>query len=260
MARYTPIGNHDEYEQGIDVGYDDYVPPRTPASARKYVTVERPVTNPTTTLRKASQSAPTTRSRRTVDYNAQVEVAQTRGNDVLYTSTYARPSRRPVTDEDPEVTTRLREVKHSRHGISRRGIFTWGAALVGSIVVTKLGMNTVNDIQDAMLEGQQPSTGIALVCGHGDSSANPTLLHAYVQGQRVNLVELPGGDERKAKFSQSIVIASTVAVDKWHLDLVPQLADGGHYQLMLSLKIVGDSVVRQWLYVDAGGYFRQVTK
>lgn len=262
--RYAPIGNNDEYEQGIDVGYDDYVPPRTPASARKYVTVDRPVT-PQTTLRKASQGATPTHSRQTRDYNAgrqTVEVTKTRGNDVLYGSNFTRPRHTTgprSTDGDTQVTTNLKEVRHPRYGITRRGFIVWGAALAVSLMATKLGMNTLGDIYQAIQEGQQPGTGIELVCGHSDGLDHPTLLYAFVQDRRINLIEQPGGDAKKSKIFPTQVIPVKSEVRFWHIEIVPQLADDGHYQIVLTLKVPDDNNIRQWLLVDSGqGFFRAV--
>jgi hypothetical protein len=128
-------------------------------------------------------------------------------------------------------------------------------------MATKLGMNTVSDILQAIQQGQRPATGTELVCGHGDSVEHPTELEVYVQSQHLYLIEIPGGDPDKAKISPTQKIVSSVHIDKWHVEIQPQQVDGGRYQIVLSLAIPGENVVRQWLFVDSGhGYFRPVTK
>ncbi len=273
MARNVPPVEerdpYDEYndriaaENGADVGYYNAPTQRfaAPSTSSRRYTVDRSGGDPRANLRKAGQSAGTTRSRKTVDY----QVADEREDDeVRYDSRFARRttgSRTSRTDEDKQITTRIRRVDTSApKGVSRRGLIAGGVGLLlTGIVGGNAVVNMIHDWQLRWAQGPYPNKNIELVCGHGDSAGNPTLLNVRIWNYALVSTEAPGGHYGKDHQEVGSGLPTTGDVSKWDLEVLPVKVGSKQYQVEITVTGVsgsGQYFAYHGLLVDSGkGYF-----
>lgn len=277
MARTVPpVEEYDAYDEynrslaeadkGADVGYYNAPTQRfaAPNSTRRY-TVERPIADPRANLRKAGQPATSTKSRKTVDYTSQV-ADEREDDEVRYDSRFARRttgSRPSRTDEDKQITTRIRRVDTSApapHGVSRRKVVAGivGAAIVG-LVGGNAAINTIHDWQLRWAQGPYPVRDLELVCGHGDSVDHPTLLHIYIWDYVLVSMEAPGGHYGKEHQEVGNGLPTTGDMSKWDLQVLPVKVGVKQYQIEITVTGVsgsGQYFNYHGLLVDSGhGYF-----
>ena len=195
------------------------------------------------------------------------------------TSAATRPERTQArrTGDDPAIG----KLQPIQKGWTRRRALNaalyGGSSLIGGATLALVGKGALDRNAEDVQEGRARADVQPLVCGHHDSPAHPTLLICFMEKTgdlytHVHFLEYPGGDpthlqrllpyrsdDLRSKYEDS----ELGCVD---LKMTPMLADGGKYQILLTLTLsaklwppLSRPAVVHILFVDRGhGYFEPV--
>lgn len=188
---------------------------------------------------------------------------------------HRRPRRRH-TDTDPQVDQRYVNTMPSR--VSRRlfwkKLVTYSAGgvlgLAGLTATLGTWLNSeLVHMNEQFTEGRVPNASISVVVGHADSATKQTVIHAFLDGDHITVLELPGGDAAKAGIFQTPSLRQGTQnaqgyqgdLSQVYLSLNDILVGGGKHQILLIAKCGGvgmlqSSVTMLWILVDNGkGHF-----
>lgn len=178
----------------------------------------------------------------------------------------ARTTARPQNRTTEDVIVRSSDKRRSL--FSRRNMLLG----LGSLAATGCGLNyslaKYDQFQHQIAEGARPATTCDLVCGHGDSATNPTILHAYIAGNRINFVQSLAEDVSKAKLFQSFPFPAygyTGDPSRVFLEIIPEQLASGKWQILLratceDVPLFAQKVLIQLPLVDAGDHFAPPSK
>jgi len=184
--------------------------------------------------------------------------------EMITSNAYNPPKRRlPDTDEVRITRPAARPPRMSRRRIialvagGAVSIFTAGGVL-GSWANT-----AIKDFLQQYEEGTNPANDqIEGVYGHHDSPEHPTVLEAYLTGDIISIVELPGGDKTHALISQTAALRTFGYTGDLHRVYIKLYADrvDGKYQIRVQATCGGGlfsaPVVCNWLLIDKDGSFQ----
>lgn len=140
-----------------------------------------------------------------------------------------------------------------------------GAALLAPAIIYGTAPKSMAEHWITQFEtGNSVSKDVELVCGHNDSDTNKTLLHLFVQGAYICMIEQPGGDASKAEFSHSALLSTmgfTGNISDLSLDAALVAAGDGKQQLHIvahwqPIGVLKQSVDFDWYLQDSGQYWQ----
>lgn len=195
---------------------------------------------------------------------ARATALPTKGGVTPVQSVSSKPIRRDTSDDQAIDTSKAPSLLRRR--IMRKGLtllaVAAGSGVTGALLVEWAGASW-QTLQESLQEGQTAAVSVSLVCGHGDSQAHPTELHAYVAQDRLHMLELPAGQASKGHLfvsSPLSVLFPPSALTHLFVRIEPEAVSTTTYQVRVEL-----STARQWfatagpavwLFVDKGrGYF-----
>lgn len=244
---YRYIAEDDRYSYA-DTGIDDE--PRTPSSVRRY----RPL-----------QQHPRT----TAHYAPHQYFVEDEDDEEEYPSYPPQRRHEPTRSIRPvsrvPQTTQAHDQKLTRRqilfGAKVSGTVAIAAAVIEGLSWARSGI--VTRVLDRWDQGMQRSVSLRLVCGHQDSPASPTILHAFIESGCLYVLELPGGDDRKAHITQSESFRSSGYagdLSQARIRIAPEKINNKyrvHVQVDLGdISLLGNRQQVHLYLEDKGGYFQ----
>jgi hypothetical protein len=239
--------------------YDDQ-PSRMPTSARRYVTQKTTNVDPHDRLTEALSRVP----RRTTPPNpATMDQARRSSRINATTTTQQAQQTRRRTGDDPAI-----QQANLQKRMTRRNLFNLAAygvsTAVSGIALFQVSKSAWDQNQQDAEVGKSSASERYLVCGHHDSRQSPTFLFAYVRKtpdglySSVFFQEYPGGSTAKMRTFQSDDLRphfEPSELGRIHLEMDPMPADGGKYQILLTLTLSPKHIfatpqVVHFLFVD----------